>query len=387
MINWGLGVDSTAYLVAVLDDLEAHGIDPERTAVITMVTGDEWEDTAADAERHILPLLAEKGLRLVQLARAGQPLSAGIDVLDDSRSPKRLIRRGRWALWDEMEANGTVPQQGGVRKCSIRAKGDVGDLWCKENTSGPFRQMIGFNADESGRAVRDRKESKLPLRTGVYPLIEWGWTRKRCEDFLYERLGVRWKKSYCTFCCYPVSMGALPAHLDRMRSFPEVAGRVLRLEYTSTRLNPNSRLFGRRSLLEQFDRSRPQDHAVLDAFCAELESCDWAIYHLRRILPASSADPTVRGQALRSVKRLRTGSREPLGRTVERIGSRPGRRVEHDGVYGSVRAWRRERGAVLPMTEDFIVSAPGFVADKQKKSFEEKWAEATGAPPASIPGT
>jgi transcriptional regulator with XRE-family HTH domain len=124
--------------------------------------------TCARAEHYILPLLREKKLRLVQLARAGQSLTAGIDVLDDSRSPERLIRRGRWALWDEMEANGTVPQQGGIRKCSIRAKGDVGDLWLKRITDGlPFRQMIGFNADETGRRDRDLSANKLRQRTGV----------------------------------------------------------------------------------------------------------------------------------------------------------------------------------------------------------------------------
>lgn len=48
-------------------------------------------------------------------------------------------------------------------------------------------------------------------------------------------------------------MGAMDAHLDRMRAHPEIAGRVLRLEYTSVSLNPQAKLFGRRSLLEQFD--------------------------------------------------------------------------------------------------------------------------------------
>jgi hypothetical protein len=388
VINWGRGVDSTAYLVAVLEDLDAHGIDPETTCIITMATGDEWPDSDDDAERYILPMLREKKLRLVQLARAGQSLTTGIDVLDDSRSPERLVRRGRWALWDEMEANGTVPQQGGIRKCSIRAKGDVGDLWLKQNTQGrPFRQMIGFNADETGRRDRDLIANKLPQRTGVYPLIGWGWGRQKCEDFLYERLGVRWKKSYCTFCCYPVSMGALPTHLDRLRSYPEIAGRVLRLEYASMRLNPNSRLFGRRSLLEQFDPDRSEDQPVLDAFAAELQACDWALYHLRRILPVSAADPTVRAQPLRSVRRLRTGDRVHLNRTVERVGSRPGRRIEHERAYGSVRAWRRERGKVLPVTEDFIVTAPAYTMDKQKDVFEEKWAEHTGLQPLSLPGT
>lgn len=63
-------------------------------------------------------------------------------------------------------------------------------------------------------------------------------------------------------------MGALDAHLDRMRAHPEIAGRVLRLEYTSVSLNPQANLFGRRSLLEQFDPGRGEDRPVLPAFRA-----------------------------------------------------------------------------------------------------------------------
>ncbi|MFK0047986.1 hypothetical protein ACIQU4_28635 [Streptomyces sp. NPDC090741] len=382
VINWGRGVDSTAYLVAMLDDPAAHGVDLERTCVITMATGDEWPDSDADAEHYILPLLKNRGVRLVQLARGGQPASAGIDVLDDSRSPERLIRRGRWSLWDEMEATGTVPQQGGVRKCSIRSKADVGDRWVKLPTGGrPFRQMIGFNADEIGRSERDRRENKNPLRTGVYPLIEWGWGRQKCEDFLLDRLGVRWKKSYCTFCCFPVSMGAMAAHLDRMRAFPDIAGRVLRLEYTAMRLNPNARLFGRHSLHSKFDPARSEDGPVLEAFAQELTSCPWAVYHLRRLLPPSTNDPAAPGEWLRSVRRLRTGQPADLARTVERVGGRIGARLEYEEQFGSVRAWKRERGQALPVTEEFLVSAPAFVADKEKDVFAKKWARYTDAEP------
>ncbi|MER0477015.1 hypothetical protein ABR737_01350 [Streptomyces sp. Edi2] len=388
VINWGRGVDSTAYLVAMLDDPARHSVDLERACVITMATGDEWPDSDADAEHFILPLLKARGVRLVQLARGGQAAQAGIDVLDDSRSPERLIRRGRWSLWDEMESNGTVPQQGGIRKCSIRAKGDVGDRWLKLATGGrPFRQMIGFNADETGRRERDRLANKNPLRTGVYPLIDLGWGRQRCEDFLLERLGVRWKKSYCTFCCYPVSMGAMAAHLDRMRAFPEIAGRVLRLEYTAMRLNPNAQLFGRRSLLEQFDAARESDRPVLDAFAQELASCPWAVYHLRRLLPPSTKDPAKPGEWLRSVRRLRTDRPADLARTVERVGARIGARLEVEEQFGSVRAWKRERGKTLPVTEEFLVTAPAYVVDKQKDVFEAKWAWHTGLQPLSLPGT
>ncbi|MFG2257289.1 hypothetical protein [Streptomyces mirabilis] len=96
----------------------------------------------------------------------------GITVLDDSRHPERLFARGPWTLWDEMESVGTVPQQAGTRKCSLRAKGDVGDWWLTSVMGGrPFRQIMGFNADEPGRRFGDQAASKIPGRTGVYPLI------------------------------------------------------------------------------------------------------------------------------------------------------------------------------------------------------------------------
>ncbi|SEB31793.1 hypothetical protein [Streptomyces melanosporofaciens] len=201
VINWGLGRDSSSIIARLLDDPAAHGIDLERTAVIHMATGDEWPDTIADAERFMLPLFRRHGLRLVQLARAGQAKAAGIEVLDDSRCPAELVTRGSWTLWEEMESNGTVPQQAGTRLCSLHAKAEVGDRWIPATTGGgPFRQIIGFNADEPGRAKADAVMSKNPLRTAVFPLIEWGWGLEDCQNYLFDRFGIWWKKSYCTFC-------------------------------------------------------------------------------------------------------------------------------------------------------------------------------------------
>lgn len=133
--------------------------------------------------------------------------------------------------------------QGEVQRSSLHAKGEVGDaLIAQELGDRPFRQVMGFNADETGRSRRDEAARKNPLRQGVYPLIEWGWGRARCEAFLYERFGVRWEKSYCSFRCFPVSVGAMADHLNRMRAHPDIAGRVLRLEYTSVShsLNPQT---------------------------------------------------------------------------------------------------------------------------------------------------
>jgi len=49
VINWGLGVDSTAYLVKMLEDPSAHGVDLARTMVLHELTGDEWPATRAHA--------------------------------------------------------------------------------------------------------------------------------------------------------------------------------------------------------------------------------------------------------------------------------------------------------------------------------------------------
>lgn len=113
VINWGLGVDSTAYLVRLLDDPVGHGVDLARTVVLHQLTGDEWPATRAHAEQFVLPLLRQRQVRLVQVARASRALE--IVVMDDSRQPERIIERGPWALWDEYETGGTVPQQGGLR--------------------------------------------------------------------------------------------------------------------------------------------------------------------------------------------------------------------------------------------------------------------------------
>ncbi|MFC8664021.1 hypothetical protein [Streptomyces sp. NPDC057199] len=95
VINWGLGVDSTAYLAEMLTGPAAYGIDLERTAVLYMATGSEWPETRLLVEEFMLPLLREHGVRFIQLARNGHLKADGFTVLDDSRHPQWLLPAGR----------------------------------------------------------------------------------------------------------------------------------------------------------------------------------------------------------------------------------------------------------------------------------------------------
>jgi hypothetical protein len=76
------------------------------------MVGAEWPDTAADFEKHLLPLFRRQGVRFVQVARKGHFENDGIVILEDSRSSERLHINGAYTLTEELESAGTVPQYG-----------------------------------------------------------------------------------------------------------------------------------------------------------------------------------------------------------------------------------------------------------------------------------
>ncbi|MGW5736268.1 MULTISPECIES: hypothetical protein [Streptomyces] len=131
-------------------------------------------------------------------------------------------------------------------------------------------------------------------------------------------------------------MGALPAHLERIRTHPDIAGEVLRLEYTAMSLNPNARLYGKRSLLELFDPAQPQDRACLEAFERELDM-PWALYRVRRLFLLSTAGE--RRPVMRATERLDLGRPQQLAQRLAAVSHRHGFDVESDPLYGCARAW------------------------------------------------
>jgi hypothetical protein len=197
-----MGVDSTAMLVRWLTDPSSRDFDLEELAVLTAMTGHEFRTTTEAVARLVLPLFRSHGVRFVQVARSQRKTTrsgGGVVVLDDSRHPQQLYAAGGYTLGQEMLSAGTVPQRGGIRACSIHAKGNCLDPVTARITEGePYRHAIGFEANEVGRSSKDRLYN-TGVRTGYYPLQEWNWSRADCQRFLVETLGEPFAKSACGF--------------------------------------------------------------------------------------------------------------------------------------------------------------------------------------------
>ncbi|HEY6251913.1 MAG TPA: hypothetical protein VI685_18295, partial [Candidatus Angelobacter sp.] len=257
----GLGVESVAILLRWLEEPTSRDFPLDQLTVITAMTGKEWPDTRQDFEEHVLPRFRGRGIRFVQVARAGHLERDGIVVLDDSRNPERLYIEGAYTLTQELMTAGTVPQYGAEHRCSLKFKAFVIETWLRKNLPPSLRHSFGYNADEldriaksdaaiarvtfgfnseeQERVVRGKKYDGH-IRIGHYPLPEWGWNRQRCLDYILEITGVRWKKSACVYCPFARITADLIA---RQKAFPaEVADSML-LERLSLAMNPRGQLY------------------------------------------------------------------------------------------------------------------------------------------------
>ena len=376
VLSYGLGVDSTAILLRWIHDPASRDFDLSDLLVITAMTGDEWTLTGQLVQDHVLPLMRAHGIRYVQVARATASQTDGVAVLDDTRSPERLFLRGAYKLSDEMFSAGTIPQRGGARLCSAKSKGWALDKFILDATGGrPFRHVIGFEANEMTRARKDCTYN-TDIRGGEYPLIEWGWTRDDCIDYIHAKLGVTWPKSACTFCPFALENKASRAlTLQRFHDAPDDGVQALLLEHVALALNPAQTLATAGPLYDLVSLQ------VRQAFHRTLERQPHALYEIRRVLRPRRDDPTRLANAARSVRRRAAGDRGQMAEVIEQMEARTGRwlqRMGSDGIRPMYhRLWLRQRPDVYPGVEHFFTVAPAVVDDKQHKNFEAWWRELT----------
>ncbi|MEW1700640.1 hypothetical protein [Streptomyces sp. NPDC091278] len=452
VLTWGLGADSTAEILMFLNDPVAHGLEPDLSdlVIVHAVTGDEFSDSLSYADRLVLPLLRAWGVRLVQVCRGGPRDADGVLVLDDSRAPRHIHAAGPWRLSDGLRTAGTVPMlASGQRRCSIRFKGWVLDTWAAhEFGTETFRRVIGYHADETGRALKDsaiQDQLNTAARRIIcepdYPLIRAGMARASVERYVLDNLGEMILKSHCVMCPFTGVCSSRDLYEKRLRAHPAEAARVLRMEYISLALNERMPLYGPSGSLHRRLAADGRNRPVLDAFQADLEQAPYATYEVRRITglgrtkdcrrwhgkdctepkwwcsqqrkprcrrvhvtvdqdgAQADAEPQClgederccgeqqKGPTWRSVRTVYEGPRERAEELVTRFAGRfPGRvRLAVGEASGIRRAHYLADSVGLPHAEAFVVAAPAGVADKQRPGFEKRWREHTGKGPVFPP--
>lgn len=355
-----------------LEDPGSRDFDLSELAVITAMTGNEFESTRAAVEKHILPRLRRARVRFIQVARSQRKTTkagGGVVVLDDSREPQHLYFSGLYTLGDEMMAAGTLPQLGGIRSCSIHSKADCLDPIIARITQGErYRHVIGFEANEQSRATKDTMYN-TSVRHGWYPLIEMGWDRARCQQYVTDLVGETWHKSACGFCVFAMATeSGRTALVQRYRQEPEVGAYALFLEHVARCLNPRQTLIAGSSAADLVASAHLTE--VQDRYHAMLARTSYELYEVRRLI--RRAKTTGRAMPARSIGIVAHGSRRTM---TDQLASMPGRRdTEPDGIARHIVRDRANHPCAL---EQFYVVAPAGVEAKARPGFESWWQEAT----------
>lgn len=397
VLSYGMGVESSAILVRWFEEPSLRPCSLEDLVVITSQTGDEYKDTKRDVERHILPRLRDRRIRYVQVARRGHLEADGITILSDTREPERLFIEGDYKLSDELRAAGTVPQFGGDHHvCSLKFKAWVIEHWLANYLRHPVRHAFGYNADETERVAKSEAANlrriafgfnadeieridqaatyDSPLRQSFYPLLEWGWTRQDCIDYLNQKLGTIWRRSACVQCPFNALKGDAIA---RQMEHPDQVADAMMLEHVSLSLNPRGTLYRNRSLIEITDANG--NYIAADNYRTKLDRSPWAVYRVRRLYYArkdknGKAQPDKKGIAYRAVERIT----DDLARlaAVDHLHSLAMSANQIAVRRGITYLYREHCAGTFPTREEFLVAAPAVVETKARYGldwFDNKW--------------
>lgn len=319
--------------------------------------------------------MREHHVRYIQVARAGRYRDDGVVILSDTNQPDRLHLDGAYTLAEEMFAAGTVPQSGGPRRCSARAKGWPLDQTIDSLVGGrPYRHMLGFERTEGKRAAKDTAFNRPGVRTGEYPLIAWGWDREDCQDYIRSVLAVEFAKSACSFCPFALATESGRVRtLARFREDPASGVEALLMEHVAVALNPRQGLIAGKRLHDLL-ASRPGNGRVLDLLEDQLDLLPWGLYRVQRVLRPSAKNPGRIGNGARRLTLLARGDRTQIERNLVRIARLSGTVVDASDVRHP-RAWVQQRGLLLPTSEYFYAISPSLPGNKSGRGFVRAWAD------------
>jgi len=402
ILNWGMGVESTAILLMWIFFPETRPFKNWNQLIIVVAqTGDEFPETKHLCETYILPLLRKLGVRLVQAAKHGAIKADGYTLLSDTCEPYEMFIEGDHKLSDNMLTDGWVPRVGRPHICAMRWKGEVLDALIGDIISAIQQAMdvlavlcllqhsrfdwqyamwllaarddiqigpyLGYNSDEMGR-MKESQDYGCHGAKFLYPLIERQMNRQACIDLILQVTGVVWRKSCCRFCPFQKRAVAIAHYQSDLES----AIFALWCEFNALAMNPRMRLFERYSV-KDICLEAGIDTAIAQ-FEQRLAESEWAVYYVRRIYRQVGNPAKPRVDSARKVEMLATGTQAEMMGWLKDLADVKGLPLTHDSHWRVYSHVRNEENKVYPAIEGFWVAAPALIRDKcYRKTFDSDW--------------
>jgi hypothetical protein len=260
VISYGGGVQSTAMIVLAVQGKLGYDVD----AALFANVGDDSEHpaTLAYVRDVMIPWAGERGLPVHELDRVKR--DGSVETLYG-----RLMKEGSKSLPIPVRMSNGAP---GTRSCTKDFKITVVGKWLKAhgaNKDDPATVCIGISTDEIQRVGNKRVE---PYERPVYPLIDLGLDRSRCQTVIADAGLPVPGKSSCYFC--PFHRPATWA--DMRRDEPELFWKSADLEAT---LIARRKTLGKDPVfLTRFNK--PINEAIAEApdmlpgFGPDIDTCD-----------------------------------------------------------------------------------------------------------------
>lgn len=131
------------------------------------------------------------------------------ETLDLSVSVEEQLFNDAWNEWNLRRSKALNKDTGGMlwRKCTrdwkiVPIRRETRRLM-QEQGAKHVRCLIGISTDERQR----ERESGVKYITNLHPLLDIGWSRKMCEDWLRENYDMKIPKSACVYCPYRSNAG------------------------------------------------------------------------------------------------------------------------------------------------------------------------------------
>lgn len=408
IINWGMGVESTAQIMRwVLFPATRPFKRWSQVVIIVAQTGDEFWRTKELADGFILPILRSLGVRVIEVGKAGPLKEDGYLLLSDTTRPYALHVRSTelHSLGENMERSGWVPRLNRPHICAQRWKGEVLDalvhdllrtmrlamvslglllvierdrfapglllgyllfLFEEPLQVGPY---LMYNADEFKRKQAS-DDYGCAGDSYVYPMIDDGWSRDDCIEFLYQLFRVLWHKSCCDHCPFQNKAN----RRKHYAADPIGAARAMWREYIALGFNLRMRLFDTESVRSVCEEIGQVEAIAL--FEAQRDAAPFALFRVRRIYRKVGNSKSSRIDASRNVEVIGKGSQSEMLSLLQETAETRSLEVVHDSHWRAYSHLRDE--GVYPGVEGFWVVAPAITQPKcARKNFNEEWRKLT----------